>query len=105
MSNLNIKLDHEYTKLHGQKTAVLRFVMYTLYLVLTPEAILYDTEYLENGVPKYSKIHNGQIIRLEFMGDKGIPFTSYRRAKRNSFNKYYKHLNQTYNIVVESVRK
>lgn len=110
MSN-KIKFNHNYIKLHGQKTAILRHVEFTSFLLLNPKAILYDTAYLKEvdsdipGVKKtvedFAKIHNGQLVRLEFFGNKGIPFTSYRKARRNTFNKYSRHMGEEYEIVVE----
>ena len=101
MSNPKIKFDHNFTKLHGQKTANLRYMENTGLNMLTPEAVIYDTEYVENGELKHSRIHNGQLIRLEFFGDKGIPFTTYRKYRKSSFNKYYRDLGQVFDIVVE----
>jgi hypothetical protein len=52
-------------------------------------------------VTDYYKFPNGILVRLEFFGEKGIPFTTYRLGGLRTFNKHFDKVGEEYDIVVE----
>ena len=85
MKNL-IGFSHHYTKLHGQVCGQLICVdvVHIEYFDLDSDWIKYDTEYLDDsGFIHYSNFikPNTKYVRLVFLGNKGIPFTTYRKYK------------------------
>ena len=126
---LGIKFSHEYVKMWGQKSARLLAVDIVLLKAreLSPELIEYDTKYIPATLEDSCgcKLHTdfdgdvehchyplpkGELIKLTFIGDKGIPFctirTRYRydRGKNQKVDKvdYYKPLiSEWFDVVVK----
>ena len=77
-----IGFSHHYTKLHDQRYAILCYVEKVIIDdELSPkEGLEYDSEWINSqGEKCYFKLPNGRYLRLLFMGDLGIPFTTYRK--------------------------
>ena len=109
---MKIKFDHDFIKLYGQKTAILRHIEIVPSFMVQPKAIHYDTAYLKEvdskkieGVKEmvtdYYKFPDGLLVRLEFFGNDGIPFTTYRLGGERSLKKFHRHLGEEFEIVVE----
>ena len=96
-SEMNVvKFDHDYTKLHGQKSGFLCWV--TPFLVdknFTDEAYQYDTD----GMYPLEK---GKIyMQLVFLGDKEIPFTTYREDTPENRAKYVGKVGHVFNFIIK----
>lgn len=81
-----IGFSHHYTKMHGQVCGQLICVdvVHIEYFDLDSDWIKYDTEYLDDtGFIHYSNYLKPETkyVRLVFLGNKGIPFTTYREYK------------------------
>ena len=91
-----IEFNHNYTKLHNQKSGFLCFV--NPFLIdenFTDEAYQYDTD------GKYS-LEKGKIyMQLVFLGDKEIPFTTYRNDTPENRAKYVGKVGQVFNFIVK----
>ncbi len=86
-----IKFSHNYPKLHGQSLAQLLAVRDLSVCKYTSPALLeYDTRY-ENadGTIGHYPLKPGAYLRLIFDGEKGIPFTTIRKAWPPQKVKYY----------------
>lgn len=91
-----IKFNHNYKKLHNQKTARLLSADYYYGKDLPKEFIEYDTE------GKYEIDKKQEYIKLLFRGDKGIPFTTLRKNNSENREKYCSLTADTkFKIVVE----
>ena len=99
-----IRFSHNYPKLHGQKMAELLAVRFiTISKTTNPEMLEYDTRY-ENadGTIGHYPLKSGQYMRLIFDGDKGIPFTTIRKAWPRRKVKFYEEMvGETFMIDVE----
>lgn len=96
-SEMNVvKFDHDYTKLHGQKSGFLCWV--TPFLIdknFTDEAYQYDTD----GMYPLEK---GKIyMQLVFLGDKEIPFTTYREDTPENRAKYVGKVGQVFRFIIK----
>ena len=81
---------HHYTKLWGQTYGVLIEVQllsqlrFHRILELSPLTVDYDTEFIdERGNLVRGGILPEECLQLVFLGDKEIPFTTYRKVPRN----------------------
>lgn len=97
LSEMNVvKFDHDYTKLHGQKSGFLCWV--TPFLMdknFTDEAYQYDTD----GMYPLEK---GKIyMQLVFLGDKEIPFTTYRDDTPENRAKYVGKVGQVFKFIIK----
>ena len=95
----HIIFSHEYPKLHGQHTAELLAVRPITIDKNTPNELLeYDTTYYDTFVEfgaiiqqkRHYPLKPGNYLRLIFDGDKGIPFTTIRKAYPPQKIDYYK---------------
>lgn len=90
-----VKFNHNYSKLHGQKSGFLCWV--TPFLMdknFTDEAYQYDTD------GKYP-LEKGKIyMQLVFLGDKEIPFTTYREDNLENRIKYVGHVGELFEFEV-----
>ena len=77
-----IGFSHHYTKMHGQHFGILLKV-YQQEIDdenINSEMVRYDTEYLDdNGEKAYFPMEKGICLLLVFLGEKNIPFTTYRK--------------------------
>lgn len=97
-----IKFDHDFCKLHGQKKATLLAVSEDFASKLSDKTIQYDVEYEdEQGAGRYPFPSNGAVIKLVFLGDEDIPFTSFRKWKTKTFKSYESKIGQEYNIIIK----
>lgn len=88
----HIIFSHDYPKLHGQYRAELLAVRFiTISKTTNHEMLEYDTRY-ENadGTIGHYPLKPGKYLRLIFDGDKGIPFTTIRKAYPPQKVEYYK---------------
>lgn len=77
-----IKFNHNYKKLHNQKTARLLSADFFYGKDLHKDFVEYDTE------GKYEIDKEQEYIKLLFRGDKGIPFTTLRKNNDENRKKY-----------------
>lgn len=76
-----IGFSHDYVKLHGQTHGTLISVkLVDVDKEFPPkEGLEYDTEYTDlKDINGYYVLDNGRYVQLTFMGNKEIPFTTYR---------------------------
>ena len=86
-----IGFSHHYTKLWGQTRGELLAVRRVTIDADYPQAaIAYDTEFLsdeknEDGVPykDFYPLPHGDYLLLVFLGNRAIPFTTYRKIPEN----------------------
>lgn len=88
-----IKFNHNYKKLHNQKTARLLSADFFYGKDLHKDFIEYDTDV------KYKIDKNKEYLVLWLIGDKLIPFTTLRKFNKENANKYV--LGERYKIVVK----
>ena len=69
-----VKFNHNYSKLH-----------------------VYDTD------GKYELIDGKDYIQLVFLGDKEIPFTTYREFNEKNRSKYFGHVGEVFEFEIEKV--
>ena len=77
-----IGFSHHYTKMHGQQFGILLKVYQQSIDEdnIDSEMVKYDTEYInENGDKSYYPMEKGIYVMLVFLGEKNIPFTTYRK--------------------------
>ena len=90
MQNHNvIGFSHDYVKLYGQKYGTLISVkLVDVDDVFPPkEGLEYDTEYVDlKDINGCYRMERGRYIQLTFMGNKEIPFTTYRKCCPIPFN-------------------
>ena len=91
-----IEFNHNYTKLHNQKSGFLCFVNpFLIDKNFTDEAYQYDTD------GKYP-LEKGKIyMQLVFLGDKEIPFTTYRKDTPENRAKYVGKEGQIFNFIIK----
>ena len=85
-----IGFSHHYTKLGDQvygelvSVRVLNDIQFKN-LISDRDSVAYDTLYTEGkvGFPHFSEIGNDERLQLVFIGDKQIPFTTYRKVPKN----------------------
>ena len=95
MENI-VEFDHNYTKLHNQKSGFLCFVNpFLIDKNFTDEAYQYDTDGLY-------PLEKGKIyMQLVFLGDKEIPFTTYREDTPENRAKYVGKERQIFNFIIK----
>ena len=90
-----VMFNHNYTKLHGQKWGrLLHAEIVKIDRTFPKEALEYDTDGLyEFEIGQY-------YIQCVFLGDKDIPFTTYRRETPENRAKYFDHIGESFDFVV-----
>lgn len=115
MSRQKIVFNHNFIKLHEQKTAELVRIKICSRTELSEDMVKQDTAYVVDhvvpaGQPNAGKIltevnyyhlPNGSLLLLVFLGDNNIPFTTLRQFKDASKLKYKKQLNHIFDIVIK----
>lgn len=88
-----IGFSHHYSKMHGQVCGVLISVIYYHWdnLCMNKETIAYDTD----GV---FPLDDGEYLQLVFVGDKQIPFTTYRKNTPENREKYCCHKHEFFDF-------
>lgn len=90
-----------YPKLHGQTKAVLLAVDRVDRRDISGAAVEYDTVYWRKGVKERFPLPDGRYIRLVFLGNFGIPFTTYRKDKVENQRKYFGAVGTTFEVYVK----
>lgn len=94
-----VKFARNFTKLRGQRTGFLCWVgMYHVGQVMPKETYEYDTDGMYRFEP------NSDYLQLVFLGDKDIPFTTYRDDNLKNRNKYVGHVGEVFEFEVENER-
>ena len=95
MENI-VEFNHNYTKLHNQKSGFLCFVNpFLIDKNFTDETYQYDTDGLY-------PLEKGKIyMQLVFLGDKEIPFTTYREDTPENRAKYVGKERQIFNFIIK----
>ena len=92
-----VMFNHDYSKLHGQRSGFLCYA--TIFHVgekFPEEAYQYDTD----GEWEFKP--NTDYIQLVFLGDKEIPFTTYRNDNPDNRDKYFNHIGEVFQFVVHT---
>lgn len=91
-----VKFNHNYSKLHNQTSGFLIWVdvVHMSDLFPSEETIAYDTD------GKYPFEMNKDYLQLVFLGDKDIPFTTYRELNETNKNKYHNHIGEVFNFEI-----
>lgn len=91
-----VKFNYNYSKLHNQKSGFLVWVDVVHMSETFPneETYLYDTD------GKYEFELNKDYLQLVFLGDKDIPFTTYRELTEKNKNKYFGHIGEVFNFEI-----
>ena len=90
-----IRFNHNYKKLHNQKTAVLAQTGAIKGNTISKEFIDYDTD------RKFKINRKGNYLYLLFIGDKMIPFTTLRKLNIENVKKYVGREGDFFNVVIE----
>ncbi len=111
----HIIFSHDYPKLHGQYRAELLAVRPIEINRNTPDELLeYDTTYYDTFFEYGQTFHEkkryplkpGKYLRLIFDGDKGIPFTTIRKAYPPQKVEYYKQaVGETFEVWIVPEKK
>ena len=92
-----VMFNHDYTKLHGQRSGKLVHAeLVKIDKTFPKEALEYDTDGL------YELKMGEYYIQLVFLGDKEIPFTTYRNDNPDNRNKYFNHIGEVFEFVVHT---
>lgn len=105
-SPLGIRFAHNYAKLYGQKSARLLDVILIARDDINFEAVNYDTSWFDEvtlGI-HYFELENGEYLRLTFIGDKGIPFTTYRKNTPENSLRYLLNIGEEFVVFVKRFR-
>ena len=81
-----IGFSHQYLKLSDQTKGILLAVHKVNEdpnLVIPQDGLAYDTSYLEDGILKVGTLDPSERLLLVFIGDKRIPFTTYRKIPQD----------------------
>ena len=90
-----VKFNHDYTKLHGQRSGKLVHAeLMKIDETFSKEALEYDTDGL------YEFKMGEYYIQLVFLGDKDIPFTTYRNETQENRDKYFPHVGEEFEFMV-----
>lgn len=96
--SLTIKFEEDYLKLHGQHRGFLLYVQVVDYDDLSEEFLIYDTTKVSGS--RYHLPSGQQYIRLVFLGEKGIPFTTVRRMDYSKHGYYREHTKEWFELVI-----
>ena len=94
-----VKFNHNYSKLHGQVSGFLCWADVFHMANLPMEAHMYDT------AGKYGLIDGKDYIQLVFLGDKEIPFTTYRELNEKNKAKYFGHIGEVFEFEIEETKE
>jgi len=101
-----IGFSHYYSKLWGQTKAQLLQCVKVMRCEIPEEAVFYDTRYVI--LPKghgYYTLEDGNYLRLLLMGNKDIPFTTYRKDTEENRKKYLGAVGDWFEIYVKETDK
>ena len=107
-----IKFKYPFQKLYGQTTATLLDVETVTKKMLDADMLAMDIQYYtmveHKGLGPQMECHqatipNGLLLCLTFKGNKRIAFTTLRRAKGKSFEKYSSQRKQEFAIIVDEL--
>lgn len=111
--NKPFKFAHEFFKLHKQNSAKLLYVTQVSHCDIDPLSLVMDTQYYEleqvperpegvqENVLKQYPLPKGALILFVFLGNKGIPFTTYRQFSDASLRKYQTRIGEVFDIIVK----
>ena len=90
-----VKFNHDYTKLRGQRSGKLvHSELVKIDTTFPKEALEYDTDGL------YEFKMGEYYIQCVFLGDKDIPFTTYRNETQENRDKYFNHIGEVFQFIV-----
>lgn len=92
----HIGFSHRYFKLYGQSSGTLLQVKIVDVADISSEAIDYDTAY-DGGRFEFDP-EEKTLLRLVFIGDKGIPFTTYRADTAEHRRRFFGGVDQEFNF-------
>ena len=92
-----VMFNHDYTKLRGQRSGKLVHAeLVKIDKTFSKEALEYDTDGL------YEFKMGEYYIQLVFLGDKDIPFTTYRSETPKNRDKYFNHIGEVFQFIVHT---
>ena len=92
-----VMFNHDYSKLHGQRSGKLVHAeLVKMDSTFSKEALEYDTDGL------YEFKMGEYYIQCVFLGDKDIPFTTYRTETPENRHKYFNHIGEEFEFVVHT---
>ena len=92
-----VMFNHDYSKLRGQRSGKLVHAeIVRIDDTFSKEALEYDTDGL------YELEKNTYYIQAVFLGDKDIPFTTYRTETPENRRKYFNHIGEEFEFVVHT---
>lgn len=101
MSSRRIGFSHDYPKLYGQTKAKLLEVKLIDRDEIHFAAINYDTVWFDDALgAHYFELDPGMQMRLTLIGDKGVPFTTYRSYTQANAGKYANAVGEEFEIFV-----
>ena len=90
-----VMFNHDYSKLRGQRSGkLIHAELVKIDKTFSKEALEYDTDGL------YEFKMGEYYIQLVFLGDKDIPFTTYREETQANRDKYFNHIGEVFDFVV-----
>jgi len=90
-----VMFNHDYSKLHGQRSGkLIHAELVKMDKTFSKEALEYDTDGL------YEFKMGEYYIQCVFLGDKDIPFTTYRSETQENRDKYFLHVGEEFEFVV-----
>lgn len=94
-NNNYVMFNHDYTKLRGQRSGkLIHAELVKMDKTFSKEALEYDTDGL------YEFKMGEYYIQCVFLGDKDIPFTTYRSETQENRDKYFNHIGEEFEFVV-----
>lgn len=113
--NKPIKFARNYKMLFNQSSATLLRVDSLNSDMVTMESRDFATKYDADSVAKsyltedgpdqgsieYDELHSGSVLRLTFLGCKGVPFLKFLRSNDKTWKRYQGQLQQEFQIVVD----
>lgn len=104
---------HDFFKLQKQTSAKLLYVTQVSHCDIHPLALVMDTQYYEKEqepgrpeititeVQKEYPLPKGALILFVFLGNKGIPFTTYRQFTDKKLRNYKARIGETFNLIIK----
>ena len=112
-ANKKFNFAHDFFKLQKQTNAKLLYVTQVSYCDINPLSLVMDTQYWEveqvkdrpigvtEKIQKEYQLPKGALILFVFLGNKGVPFTTYRQFTDKKLRNYKERIGETFDIVIK----
>lgn len=110
--NKKFHFEHDFFKLQKQTSAKLLYVTQVSHCDIDPLSLVMDTQYWEEEqvkdrplgvtekVQKHYPLPKGALILFVFLGNRGIPFTTYRQFTDAKLRLYRERVGETFDIYI-----